>query len=311
MFFATGCKPCERQINGFCYDTPNKSNPGLTPRWEMVDLETGKPIPDVWIGLSWSEFKNTWSRGECARMVIGRTDANGRFSDTARDGSWLSGRVTFYKPGYQLVRHENYLHQTHISHVHEPYAENRIPYQAWGKRLEKLGYAWDESRNGYRKDFELGNEYQRIFDDIYSAKGLRIYWLKQRSYPSRFDHLGVNYACTSAAPQGKTVERVGLDDPKNQMDYIEKWHGLDAYQVICDDAWDSVPPDFDQTNAAGFARGAVHLLGVKSNAELEAIYLKYFSAAEFASSRSKPLNPIQRKRFCADLSPLTQIRVTP
>ncbi len=311
MFFATGCKPCERQINGYCYDTPNKANPGLTPRWEMIDLETGKPIPDVWIGLSWSEYKNTRSRGECARMVIGRTDANGRFSDTAKDGSWISGQVTFYKPGYELVRHANYLHQTHITHVHEPYAENRIPYQAWGKRLEKLGYAWDESRNAYRKDFELGKEYQRIYDDIYSPKGLRIYWLKQRSYPSRYEYLGVNYPCSGSAAPGRTIEQVGFDDPKNQTNYIEKWQGLDAYQQFCDDNWNTVPKDLIQRYEAGFAFNALALTGEKDYTKKMAQFESYFGKGALdMPPKSQPSND-QRNRFCMDLKPLTKIGISP
>jgi hypothetical protein len=310
--FATGCKPCDRLINGQCYDKPNRALPGLTGRWEMIDLETGKPIPDVWIGFYWRSFDDNKSRGTCARDVIGRTDANGQFSNTAKDGSWIFGETHYYKPGYYPVRYELFLDQTHITDFHALLGTPLGTYAAWEERLKKMGYVIGPERSlAFRKDFELGKEYQRIFDDVWSPRGLRMYWLKRREIPQYFEFLTINKHCPDRYKSpDRPVEAVGYDDPKNAREYIEKWHGWDAYQMFCDDGWDAVPIGTNTGHEAGFAIQALLLTGELDFAKREVLYAKYFDPKTLQPNAHERIQPEQRRKFCAELKQYTQIGVS-
>jgi hypothetical protein len=312
--FTTSCKPCDRLINGLCYDEPNSSNPGLTARWEMIDLETGKPIPDVWISFYWRKFKDENSRGECARNVIGRTDAKGQFSNTAKDGSWLMDNVLIYKPGYYPVRYPLSWDQTHITDFHALIGAPLGTYRGWEQRLKTMGYRVDPERNAtYRKDFELGKEYQRIFDDVWSSQGQRRYWLKHRGFPSNYQSLYVGQKCLLPNRGGEAkIESVGYDDPKNESDYVWKWRGWDAYQLFCDDSWDAVTTQPIRSYDVSFAYDALLLRGSPfDNAARHALYESYFDPKTLLPNSPERITPEQRHKFCTDLKPYTKIGAEP
>jgi len=295
---------CEMNVNGICYDKPNAKNPGLTVSWEMLDLETGKPIPDVWISFYWREFKDRNS-STCARNVIGRTDANGRFSNTAKDGSWMAGGVEYSKPGYYPVRYELYANRTYITDEHPTLFESKDDYPAWEDRLKAMGYTIDPKYDNktYTKQFELGDEYKRIFDQFWQPRGHRRYWLKHRGFPNRFQAIfaGVN-TCVVRAGQVATIESVGLDDPKNQDAYMRMWQGWEAYQLFCDAIWDSLPMQSPDRSEAGFALNALALTG-PMNAATWKTYATYFDAKTLEPNSGVRIQPEQRRNFCKAMKP--------
>ena len=80
--FLAGCDklsipPCQIEVKGICYDKPKASNPPLTASWQIIDIDTKKPIPGVWISFYWKKFPDGQQSGSCARNVMGQTDANG------------------------------------------------------------------------------------------------------------------------------------------------------------------------------------------------------------------------------------------
>ena len=293
------CAPCEMNVKGICYDTPNAKNPGLTVSWEMIDLETGKPIPDVWISFYWREFKDS-KRSTCARNVIGRTDANGRFSNTAKDGSWMAGGVEYFKPGYYPVRYELYANRTYITDEHPTLFESKDDYPAWEDRLKTMGYSIDPKYDNktYSKRFELGDEYKRIFDQFWQPRGYRRYWLKHRGFPNQFQEIFANgNSCVARAGQVATIESVGLDDPRNQDEHMRMWQGWEAHHLFCDAIWDSLPMRSPDRSEAGFALNALALTG-PMNAATWKTYATYFNAKTLEPNSGVRIKPEQRWHFC-------------
>jgi hypothetical protein len=306
MLFLSGCErqavsnPCKISVNGTCYDSPLAENPPLSASWEIIDADTKKPIPGVWISFFWLKFPDGRARGgTCARNVIGQTDANGRFSNTAKDGSWMFSEVHMFKRGFRRVYAKRLLEQTYITDQHNLDVAHVGKYLGWEEELLAMGYKLStvSTTNNYWKDFELGNDYANILRAAWEVGGERQYWVSKRGIPDGGDFPSIGTQC-----QSKTLRRVdpeaqfvGYDGPN--YDPNSAWNqqiAQDALETICDERWDLVPSDFAPTYADSYAGRAVRGLPQATIDEIVNLLPDYYSLPKPSRAMSRP----ERKTFC-------------
>jgi len=314
---------CQIKVNGICYDRPKSSNPPLTASWEIIDIDTKKPIPGVWISFYWKKFPNGGqSGGSCARNVIGQTDANGRFSNTAKDGSWMFAEVGMFKSGYQPIRYERFLEQTYITDKYKISQEFVGKFPAWEHELRQQGYQLDttSTTNNYYKNFELGTDYSRIMAAAWYPEGERQYWVSTRSFPSQqfSTNLGAHCYDRKLGRTDPNAEFVGYDgfDFKPSQDqkeygYIEipgpdkiPWEidrAKAAIRYICDEKWDTVTADLNFTPSPIILMYAAQILSDPDIPLLLTVLPEYFnSSPSYGSGRA--LSKDERLKVCGFFS---------
>ena len=167
---------CQVHINGICYDKPKASNPPITARWQIIDADTQKPLPGVWISFYWKKFPDGQQRGgSCARNVMGQTDANGRFSNTAKDGSWMFADVFMFKAGYRRIQTEYLPEGTTLTDRQKINQEYVGKYPEFENELKSMGYQLDTSSttNAYYKTFEVGGDRKALVSAAWEPQGAR------------------------------------------------------------------------------------------------------------------------------------------
>ena len=313
--FLAGCDklsipPCQIEVKGICYDKPKASNPPLTASWQIIDIDTKKPIPGVWISFYWKKFPDGQQSGSCARNVMGQTDANGRFSNTAEDGSWMFTEVFMFKPGFQRIRYQRLLEQTYVTDKYDISQEFVGKYPGWETELKAMGYRLDttSTTNNYYKNFELGADYLSIMSAAWQPEGERQYWVSKRGIPDgrEISSLGI-YTCYSRA-LGKTdpnAEFIGYQGPEYDQNSVwNREKAMDAYHVICDEKWDSVPNEFEWTSTPSYYNSAIEIIPNLDTKALDSLLANYL--AGLRSSNSRPLTKIERKAFCEYLAPFAE-----
>jgi len=316
--FLIGCdelslQACQIEVKGICYDKPKASNPPLTASWQIIDIDTKKPIPGVWISFYWKKFPDGQQSGSsCARNVMGQTDANGRFSNTAEDGSWMFAEVFLFKPGFQRIRYQRLLEQTHVTDKYDISQEFVGKYPGWETELKAMGYRLDatSTTNNYYKNFELGADYPSIMSAAWYPEGERQYWVSKRGIPDgrEISSLGI-YTCYSRA-LGKTdpnAEFVGYQGPDYDED--SPWNrekAMDAYHVICDEKWDSVPADFEFTQSNRYTSKASGLVPKSNYDALKSLLPEYFAIPVQSGSSIRPMTHMERTAFCNYVAPFAE-----
>jgi hypothetical protein len=301
---------CQISVGGICYDSPKASNPPLTASWEMIDADTKKPLAGVWVSFYWRKFADGSQRdGSCARNVIGQTDSNGRFSDTAKDGSWMFTDVYMFKPNYQRVRFQRVVGQTHITDKYELFQDFVGKYPGWENALKTMGYQLDKTSttNKYSKNFELGSQYPRIMKAAWDSGGERQYWVTKRGIPDGTDisSLGI-YTCYNRA-LGKAdpnAELIGYTSA--EWDQNSPWNrdiSMDALQTVCDEKWDSVPADFSRTYSHQYASTAFGIVPQSAQDQLRKLLPKYFAAVKSHSEPMRAMTRPERLAFCSFVKP--------
>jgi len=319
-------QPCQIKVNGICYDTPKARNPPLTASWQIIDVDTKKPIPGVWISFYWKKFPNgQQSGGSCARNVIGQTDANGRFSDTAKDGSWMFAEVGMFKSGYQPIRYDRLLEQTYITDKYNISQEFVGKYPAWEEELKQMGYRLNtiSTTNSYFKNFELNSEYSKIMAAAWYPEGERQYWVSTRSFPSEQFRTLLGAQCHSRK-LGRTdpnAEFVGYDGfnlkpsrEQKEYGYVEipgpdkiPWEidrAKAAIRYICDKKWDSVPADFNFTPAPLILMYASQIQIDKNGTSLVDVIPEYYNESR-SYGHSRALTRQEQVRACVFFDSLT------
>jgi hypothetical protein len=303
-------QPCQISVGGICYDSPKASNPPLTASWEMIDADTKKPLAGVWVSFYWRKFADGSKRdGSCARNVIGQTDANGRFSDTAKDGSWMFSDVYMFKPGYQRIRFQRLVGQVHITDKYELFQDFVGKYPGWENALKTMGYRLDttSTTNNYSKNFALGSDYPRIMKAAWETGGERQYWLTKRGIPDGTDvsSLGIytcyNRALGKADPSAELIGYRSVDWDQNSP-----WNrdiSTDALQTICDEKWDSVPADFSRTYSHQYASTAFGIVPQSAHDQLRELLPEYFAAMKSHSEPMRAMTRPERMAFCSFVKP--------
>ena len=213
---------------------------------------------------------------------MGQTDANGRFSNTAKDGSWMFADVFMFKAGYRRIQMENIPEQTTLTDSQKINQEYVGKYPAFENELKSMGYQLDTSSttNVYFKNFELGGgDRKELLSAAWEPQGERRYWVSKRGIPDGQDLSALGgYMCYSRAlgkadPNAEFVGYKGPDWDQNSPWNREK--AIDALDTICDEKWDTVPSDFKWTQSKQYAAPASSLVGEANFAALSKLYPDY------------------------------------
>ena len=309
----SGYLPCQVQVNGICYDKPKASNPPITASWQIMDADTLKPIPGVWISFYWKKFPDGEQRGgTCARNVIGQTDANGRFSNTAKDGSWMFADVHMFKGGYRQIRTEFLPERTALTDRIKINQEYVGKYPEFESELKSMGYQLDTSNttNAYFKTFEVGENPKALLSAAWEPQGEKQYWVSKRGIPDGQDLAQVGgYKCYNRA-LGKTdpnAEFVGYKGP--DWDANSVWNremATEALNLICDDRWDTVPSDFEWSSTPEYYNYALRLMPrenpERNTQRLDAILKDY---PKVSDTHSRRFSKTERNDFCNFMRPFS------
>jgi hypothetical protein len=307
--------PCRFKINGVCYDRPKASNPPISARFEAIDADTGKPLPGVLISFFWKTYLGNGRPDQCARNVIGETDAQGKFSNTAKNGSWMYSSIEMFKAGWERVYFRRLLDQTYISHEYRFSMEEIGIYPAWEKQLESMGYVLDttSTTNAYRKNFELGNQYNRIMTAEWEPQGLRTYWVKMRGFPRALTPNQIGSQCYNRQLEkiDPDAEFIGANVPRFSDKRLQLERSKHALQAICDDKWDSVPSDLPKitgtywlTTPTGRLLGDAGSVFAENDPQLKILLPDFYGEHSSADSLRDPnhtrrLTHEERLLYCA------------
>jgi hypothetical protein len=300
----TACNagPCRIEVNGICYDRPKASNPPLSARFEAIDADTGKPLPGVMISFYWKTYLSSGRPDQCARNVIGETDADGKFGDTAKDGSWMFSEVQMFKAGWERVYFDRLIGQTYIKHEYQLNVPEIGIYLAWEKNLRALGYEIDTKTMGpiYRKKFQLGAGYNKIMTAEWQPEGLRTYWVKMRGFPDYLAPQQIGTQCYSRTLRktDPNAEAVGFDLPKFHRDKIELERSKHALEAICDEKWDSVPASYEFAPSVRLL-GAAGSVFAEIDPQLKKWLFDFYAERPITHSGfSRPLTRVERENYC-------------
>ena len=301
--FLTGCEACRLEVNGVCYDRPKASNPPISARFEAIDADTGKPLPGVMISFYWETYLGSGKPDLCARNVIGETDANGKFANTGKDGSWMYLEVQMFKAGWERVYFDRLIGQTFISHAYQIQIAEIGMYSAWGNQLKQMGYMLDKRTMGpiYRKKFELGDQYEKIMTAEWQPEGLRTYWVRMRGFPEGLTPHQIGTQCFNQQ-LGKIdpdAEMVGFEQEKFKRSNIELERSKHALQAICDEKWDSVPASYTWSPTARLIGDAGSAF-VDNDPQLKILLPDFYGEHPVSNSGfSRPLTHNERVAYCA------------
>jgi hypothetical protein len=309
----SGYVPCQVQVNGICYDKPKASNPPITASWQIIDADTLKPIPGVWISFYWKKFHDGEQRGgTCARNVIGQTDANGRFSNTAKDGSWMYADVHMFKGGYRQIRTEFLPERTALTDRIKINQEYVGKYPEFESELKSMGYQLDTSNttNAYFKTFEVGGNLEAMLSAAWEPQGEKQYWVSKRGIPDGQDlHALAMFPCYNRS-LGKTdpnAEFVGYQ--AQDLSENSRWSrviAIDALDSICDEKWDTVPSDFKFTQSKRYV-AAVSMLVGKGNFEKLTKTLPDYTAIQYSTgSSTRAMTSTERITLCGFVRPFAK-----
>jgi len=318
MILFSGCNraddlSCQVQVNGICYDKPKSSNPPITASWQIIDADTLKPVAGVWISFYWKQFPDGEQRGgTCARNVMGQTDANGRFSNTAKDGSWMFADVHMFKAGYRQIHTEFLPERTALTDRQKINQEYVGKYPAFESELKSMGYQLDTSNttNAYFKSFEVGGDLKALLSAAWEPQGETQYWVSKRGIPDGQDlsSLGI-YTCYNREI-GKTdpnAEFVGYKGP--DWDANSPWNrevATEALNSICDARWETVPTTFAWTATPRYYNYAIRLMPKvypeRNTQRLDAILKDY---PRVSDTHSRRFSRAERTEFCNFIRPFS------
>lgn len=299
---------CKLRVNGICYDKQRSSDPPLKARWQIFDADSGKPLEGVWISFLWYGQSNARGVRSCVGAVLGRTDTNGVFEATAKDGSWRFGGQPpmLFKRDYQQLQFEFRGEQTDVATAQvkvEHY--EREAYPAWFKRLEDLGYTYVDkggTTNYYEKTYSTALIKDAMSQHPYAEGGRKEFWVTRRSLPDAAAAPGIGGICKYA-----TDDNVGFDEASlRQLVYERAMH---AYTYLCDPQWDSIPADYTRTHSRIFVHQALWLLNDqdkeydRAHERAKAVIPDYLRTFRLNDSEDRALRPDERERLCAWLAP--------
>jgi len=302
---------CKLRVNGICYDKQRSSDPPLKARWQIFDADSGKPLEGVWISFLWYGQSNSRGVMPCVGAVLGRTDSNGVFETTAKDGSWRFGGQPpmLFKRDYQPFRFEFRGEQTDIAtaFIDVQYYE-RNAYPAWFKRLEDLGYTYVDkggTTTYYEKTYSAALIKDAMSQHPYMQGGRKEMWVTRRSLPHDAAASGIGATCTNPG-----AENVGFF-PAN-LRLIDYERGMHSYTYLCDPQWDSIPADYARTHSRIFVHQALWLLNDeekeydRAHERAKAVIPDYLGTFRLNDSEDRALRPDERVKFCSWLAPYTK-----
>lgn len=298
---------CKLRVSGVCYDKQRSSDPPLKARWQIFDADSGNPLEGVWISFLW--YGKSDSRGvmPCVGAVLGRTDRDGVFETTAKDGSWrFAGQPPMlFKRDYQQLQFEFRGDQTDVATAQvkvEHY--EREAYPAWFKRLEDLGYTYVDkggTTNYYEKTYSAALIKDAMSQHPYAEGGRKEFWVTRRTLPYHAAAAGVGGICKYA-----TDNNVGFDEATLRL--LEYERAMHAYTYLCDPQWDTIPADYTRTRSRIFVHQALWLLNDDEHSYERAMKVipDYLGGSYTPpSSEDRSLRADERIALCDWLAPHT------
>jgi len=296
---------CKLRVNGICYDKQRSSDPPLTAKWQIFDADSGKPLEGVWVNFLW--YGTTDSRGyrRCVGAVLGRTDANGRFEATAKNGSWRFGGQPpmLFKRDYEpLWFHQNDPEGNQVTAYVAIQLHEREAYPAWFERLEQLGYAYNGT-TGTTTYYEKNYSTEHIKDSMNQLAdeqgGRKELWGTRRSLPAYVAARGIGAQCKYDG-----ADNVGFDDRTLAVLGYER--AMHAYTYLCDAQWDTIPSGYARTASRRFVHQALWLLDDDKNSYERAMKIipDYLGGSyKQPDSEDRALRPDERAAICGWLAP--------
>lgn len=300
---------CKLRVNGICYDKQRASDPPLTAKWQIFDADTGKPLEGVWVNFLW--YGQSDSRGvrSCVGAVLGRTNQDGIFQATAKDGSWRFGGQPpmLFKRDYQPLRFEFQGWQHEVATAFEEVQlYERDAYPAWFKRLEELGYTYVDkggTTTRYEKKYSTALIADAMNQGAYREGGRKEFWVTRRSLPYYAAAAGVGAECKYASN-----DNVGFD--ARTLAALRYERAMHAYTYLCDPQWDSIPAEYTRTHSRIFVHQASWLLNDDEHSYERAMKIipDYLGGPYKAlDSEDRALRPEERIALCDWLAPYTQV----
>ncbi len=314
MLPSLGACHCEQGRDGKCRDAQSPSNSPLTAKWQLFDADTEKPIEGAWINFLWYGKADSTGHMPCVRGVLGRTNADGKFQDTAKDGSWrLAGQPPMlFVPGYErLVFRQDDPEQNRVTAYVAVQHYERDAYPAWEQRLRDMGYVavGAEVPNGtvrYEKAYSTKLIKSSMNRAAVEDGGRTELWVTRRSLPIHGSAPGIGAKCTNP-----NAENIGFANGTDKQ--LDRERALHAFTYLCDPQWDSVPADFVRTPSRTFVHQSLWLLDDPEHAEdlaREVIPDYYaqpkdqpYALPKSPDSEDRALRPDERATFCKWLAP--------
>jgi hypothetical protein len=290
----SACKPCRLEIDGHCYDKPDKNLPGLKASWQVLNAETLKPIPDAFVLIGWREFPAN-AKSFCVLNELGRTDEHGRYSTRGKNGSWMIQSASVSALDYNRFRPVPGFEKL-TRRVRVP-LDDHDTFRAWRQRLLDAGY---QHQNLHEVNRSFAVKAQDLVNlNPFYPNGLTVYMTDDPAMPDEAG-LDAGVGCLKK-PEEPEVATKG-DSPQNVYDFSSLFWGYKSYLALCDDIWDSVPKESDHLSMIKLASMATFLVSesLDVRSDFMARYELRFddNASNYYPAFSKEI----RQSYCQDLS---------
>ncbi len=216
----------------------SKPQPLPIAEWRFTDIDTGKPIPGVWINFAWNGKPDARGMSTCVRGVLAQSDQNGWVRDTAREAHWQRQPLpSIFKAGYEVFDYEIYKEDREAGTVTARVHQDRIElglFPAWEAKLKQMGYVWKD--HYWRKTLPRVDIPERI------NQGNRriVYLMSYRSTPFQ---LAQSFSFVGRSCGDPGAENIGLETA--QINKADRERAVASTRYFCRTDWDSISKSFD------------------------------------------------------------------
>ncbi len=226
---------CALQTLSSCHSEPTSKTLAVAER-QFIDVETMKPIEGGWVHFVWRGKPKSNGVSSCRSAVLGRSDADGWFRDTALDPSWrLDEMPVYFVPGYQFLRFEHIegdpdhvmllVPETDQYYGKMPGFEQRLREQGFTYHFATIkdNYSYNWTKRISSKGFMRGEYSQR-------------YFIRYHGFP--WD-VGQNFRLLGRVCDDPGARNVGLSQERIQ--YTDKLRSISSTRFFCDPIWKGSP----------------------------------------------------------------------
>jgi hypothetical protein len=217
------------------------SEPKALPvaEWQFIDADTLKPIEGGWVHAVWLDKPKSNGMTPCVRAVLGQTDANGWFRDTASKAHWQEKTVTtFFVPGYEAFRFQPGFPTEAEVTAYEPQYEMDVgKFPRFEAKLKSLGFKYQKGPFPF-----YGQQFAHLWTKVLSGKNYndfiqnpgspQRYFVKYRGFPI--------YVADSFGFLGRTCDKPGAENfglAYGRVHYTDKLRTIRSTRFFCDPIW--------------------------------------------------------------------------
>jgi hypothetical protein len=292
----SACKPCRLEIDGHCYDKPDKNLPGLKASWQVLNAETLKPIPDAFVRIGWREFPAN-AKSFCVLNELGRTDENGRLTTQGKNGSWMIESATVSALDFNGFKHHNTGFEKLTRKVRVP-IDDHDTFRAWRQRFLEAGYQNHQNIHEMERSFAVDAQ-DLVNLNPFHPNGLTVYMTDDPEMQYEVG-LDAGFGCLNKSEEPEVAAKG--DSKQNVERFGSLLLGYKSYLALCDDIWDSVSKESDHLSMIKLASMATFLVSdsLDVRSDFMARYELRFddNASNYYPAFSKEI----RHSYCKDLS---------